>query len=202
MIQLVTKEFFNKNVGKTDYDIVPADLEKFEIGKEININAAPFEFCPIYYNIPEYGYFVYLNYVPKVAIPKNNPRPIDVNGQIIQGVLDFSHWKLRLQELEDIYIVNEYDRIFRAEIPETSLKNIIPEDLPNKSTWQLYNTLTQETIRFNLWRKKDLFINRHNYKVMVPQVKQVPYNEMECNNRSRFVALLLDKHHNSIKWIK
>ena len=202
MIQLVTKEFFNKNVGETDYDIVSADLEKFEIGKEINVNAASFEFCPIYYNIPGYGYFAYLNYVPKVAIPKNNPRPIDVSSQIIQGVLDFSHWELRLQEPEDTYIVNEYDRIFRAEISETSLKNIIPEDLPNKSTWQLYNTLTQEIIRFNLWRKKDLFINRHNYKVTVPQVKQVPYNETECNNRSRFVALLLDKHYNSIKWIK
>ena len=172
MIQIVTKEFFYKNVGETNYDIYSADLENQDIGRLINLSRSGL--YHVHYFIPDHGYFIYFNHVPKIAIPRNNLQPIDIEKQIVQGNLDFSHWELKILDTVDEYTLNEFERSYRAEIHKPNLSSIVQTELPKNLTCELYNTLSKETIRFNL-KETDSYFSGIVYKAVVPQAKQVPY---------------------------
>lgn len=197
MIQAITKEFFKKKVGHPNFKIIDKSLSESTIEKGVDLTTG---YMPLYFFIPEFGYFVNLYGISKVAIPETNPKEINIDEQILNGNIDWSHWELRKMELAR-YSENEFNRLNVPGIDVSCLKGWEDNEDGKITSWMLSNTVTGEEIRFSV---KFVHSDWNGDRLLVAfdELLQIPCNVKACEGRTGFINNLLTQHWNDIVWIK
>lgn len=197
MIQAVTKEFFKEKVGHPEFNILDFSLENSPIEQGVDYSTG---YMPLYFYIPDYGFFVDLYGISKVAIPVTNPKEIDIQTQILNGEMDWSHWVLQRTELVR-YSENEFNRVEVRGIDLSGMTGWEDREENKITSWMLNNTISGEEIRFSTKYHNNTWFGEQ-LRVAFENLLQIPCQIKACNERAGFISNILMKHWDEITWIK